>query len=261
MLVAQAAQAAETGYCLWWWRERSSGELVGYVGLNRDEVEGEPVVEVGWSIAPARWGEGFAPEAARAAVAWGFERCGLERIVSFTLPENAALPPGDGEDRDDLRARVRARGAAARALRTPIGLAARFRSMLEAGDTAPDFTLRDQHGEPRDAVGPPRGDRRPLFLPARGHPGLHDPGLRDPRPPRRLRRRGRPGARRLARHGRGDRQVRRQARARLHPARRSRPRRWPRPTGPGSRSATTARPTWASSARPSSSTRRARSPR
>jgi ribosomal-protein-alanine N-acetyltransferase len=88
MLRAQAEQAAETGYCLWWWRERSSGELVGYTGLNRDEVEGEPIVEVGWSITPSRWGEGFAPEAARAAVDWGFERAGLERIVAFTLLDN-----------------------------------------------------------------------------------------------------------------------------------------------------------------------------
>ena len=38
----------------------TSGELVGYTGLNRDEVEGEPVVEVGWSISPGRWGEGLA---------------------------------------------------------------------------------------------------------------------------------------------------------------------------------------------------------
>jgi RimJ/RimL family protein N-acetyltransferase len=89
MLVAQAAQASRTGLALWWWRDRASGDLVGYTGLNRDEVEDEPIVEVGWSIVPARWGEGLAPEAARAAVAWGFERCGLERIVSFTLPENA----------------------------------------------------------------------------------------------------------------------------------------------------------------------------
>jgi ribosomal-protein-alanine N-acetyltransferase len=88
MLVAQAAQAEETGYTLWWWRERSSGELVGYVGLNRDEVEDEPIVEVGWSISPRRWGEGLAPEAARAALEWGFERCGLERIVAFTLVDN-----------------------------------------------------------------------------------------------------------------------------------------------------------------------------
>ncbi len=88
LIEAQRAQAREAGFCLWWWRERGSGELVGYAGLNRDEVDGEPVVEVGWSITPPRWGEGLAPEAARAAVAWGFERCGLERVVSFTLPEN-----------------------------------------------------------------------------------------------------------------------------------------------------------------------------
>jgi ribosomal-protein-alanine N-acetyltransferase len=88
MLVAQAVQAAETGYCLWWWRERSSGELVGYAGLNRDRVEEEPIVEVGWSITPRRQGEGLATEAGRAALDWGFERCGLERIVSFTRIDN-----------------------------------------------------------------------------------------------------------------------------------------------------------------------------
>ncbi len=88
ILANQRAQAAEEGFTLWWWRDRSTGELVGYVGLNRDEVEGEPVVEVGWSIAPERWGDGLAPEAARVVLDWGFERCGLERIVSFTLPDN-----------------------------------------------------------------------------------------------------------------------------------------------------------------------------
>jgi RimJ/RimL family protein N-acetyltransferase len=48
------------------------------------------VVEVGWSIAPARWGEGLAPEAARAALDWGFERADLAEIVSFTMVENLA---------------------------------------------------------------------------------------------------------------------------------------------------------------------------
>jgi ribosomal-protein-alanine N-acetyltransferase len=88
MLHAQADQAAETGYCLWWWRERSSGELVGYAGLNRDEVEGRPIVEIGWSITPPRWGRGLAPEAARAALDWGFDRAALERIVAFALLDN-----------------------------------------------------------------------------------------------------------------------------------------------------------------------------
>ena len=87
MLVAHAAQAAETGWCLWWWRERASGALIGYTGLNRDEVDGEDCVEVGWSVTHSRWGEGFAPEAARAAIDCGFEH-GLDRIVSFTLVDN-----------------------------------------------------------------------------------------------------------------------------------------------------------------------------
>jgi RimJ/RimL family protein N-acetyltransferase len=87
MLVAQAAQAAETGWCLWWWRERAAGKLIGYIGLNRDQVDGEDVVEVGWSVTPSGWGEGFAPEAAQAAIDWGFDR-GLDRIVSFTKAEN-----------------------------------------------------------------------------------------------------------------------------------------------------------------------------
>jgi RimJ/RimL family protein N-acetyltransferase len=86
----EAAQFAQTGFCLWWWRELESGALVGQAGLNRAEVEGEPVVEVGWSIAPDRWGEGLATEAGRASLDWGFDVVGLDRIVSFTLHDNLA---------------------------------------------------------------------------------------------------------------------------------------------------------------------------
>jgi RimJ/RimL family protein N-acetyltransferase len=59
-------------------------------GLNRDQVEGEPVVEVGWSLLPANHGRGYATEAARASISWGFEVRKLERIVAFTLPHNHA---------------------------------------------------------------------------------------------------------------------------------------------------------------------------
>lgn len=89
-LIGYATALASGGVGHWWWRERSTGALVAQVGLNATEVEGEPVVEVGWSVDPARWGEGFAPEAARAAIEWGFEVACLERIVSFTMTENEA---------------------------------------------------------------------------------------------------------------------------------------------------------------------------
>jgi RimJ/RimL family protein N-acetyltransferase len=86
----QAAQFDEVAYCLWWWRERSSGDLVGYVGLDRTELDGEPVVEIGWSIAADRWGEGLATEAGRASLNWAFEVAGVDRVVSYTLGENVA---------------------------------------------------------------------------------------------------------------------------------------------------------------------------
>ena len=86
----QAAQCARDGYTLWMWRELDSRELIGQIGLQPAEVEGERVVEVGWSIAPERWGEGYATEAARVSLEWGFERAGLREIVSFAMVENAA---------------------------------------------------------------------------------------------------------------------------------------------------------------------------
>jgi RimJ/RimL family protein N-acetyltransferase len=90
ILDAGARSSAERGFTLWWWRERSSGALVGQVGLSATDVDGEPVVEVGWSMSPERWGEGFATEAATASLEFGFDRIGLARIVSFTMVENHA---------------------------------------------------------------------------------------------------------------------------------------------------------------------------
>jgi ribosomal-protein-alanine N-acetyltransferase len=88
-LRVQAVQHARDGYTLWVWRELDSGQLVGQVGLQPAEVEGEGVVEVGWSIAPERWGEGLATEAAQASLDWGFQRIGLREIVSFAMVDNA----------------------------------------------------------------------------------------------------------------------------------------------------------------------------
>lgn len=46
--------------------------------------------EVGWAIGSRHWGRGLATEAARAAIVDGFDRVGLARILSWTLPENVA---------------------------------------------------------------------------------------------------------------------------------------------------------------------------
>ena len=49
-----------------------------------------PCVEVGWRLARAHWGAGYATEAARAAITDGFERLKLDEIVSFTTVGNEA---------------------------------------------------------------------------------------------------------------------------------------------------------------------------
>jgi RimJ/RimL family protein N-acetyltransferase len=76
----------------WWAAElKSSGAFIGFVGLSRVPFEAHftPAVEVGWRLASAHWGKGYATEGARAALHAGFTRLGLGEIVSFTVPPNA----------------------------------------------------------------------------------------------------------------------------------------------------------------------------
>lgn len=75
-----------------WWcvRERATGDPIGEVCVQRATVDGEAVVEVGWMLLPSRWGRGYATEAARAALGYGFATAGLDEIVAFTLPHNRA---------------------------------------------------------------------------------------------------------------------------------------------------------------------------
>ncbi len=44
--------------------------------------------EIGWRLARAAWGQGYASEGARLALQHGFEALGLPQIVSFTVPAN-----------------------------------------------------------------------------------------------------------------------------------------------------------------------------
>jgi ribosomal-protein-alanine N-acetyltransferase len=67
----------------------STGELIGHCGLRHvDELPGE--VEVLYALGRDHWGRGYATEGARAAVGFGFDRLGLERILAFAIPGNRA---------------------------------------------------------------------------------------------------------------------------------------------------------------------------
>jgi RimJ/RimL family protein N-acetyltransferase len=84
------------------WQERSFGlfalelaptrELIGFTGLAIPDFLPEimPAVEIGWRLGRAHWGRGYATEAATAVLAFGFERVGLDRIVSVHAAGNDA---------------------------------------------------------------------------------------------------------------------------------------------------------------------------
>ena len=79
----------ERGWGLWAVEVLEVAPFVGYVGLwPADYVANRPMVEVGWRLAREHWGHGYATEAAREALRFGFEEVGLEEIVSFTVPQN-----------------------------------------------------------------------------------------------------------------------------------------------------------------------------
>jgi ribosomal-protein-alanine N-acetyltransferase len=64
--------------------------FAGFVGLQHTAFDAHftPAVEIGWRLAASAWGRGYATEGARVAMAWAFEKLGLEEIVSMTVPAN-----------------------------------------------------------------------------------------------------------------------------------------------------------------------------
>ena len=80
----------ERGFGLWAVEVPDAAPFVGYVGLwvHTFEADFTPCVEIGWRLAFSHWGKGYATEAARVALAFGFGEADLDEIVSFTVPAN-----------------------------------------------------------------------------------------------------------------------------------------------------------------------------
>lgn len=84
------AEMEEDGYGLWPVEVVGGAPFIGMVGLADPDFEARfmPAVEIGWRLAAEHWDRGYATEAARAALAFGFERLALPEIVSFTTVAN-----------------------------------------------------------------------------------------------------------------------------------------------------------------------------
>lgn len=85
------AHIAEHDWGLWAIERQADARLLGSAGLWEIPwgAPFTPAVEVGWRLAFDVWGNGYATEAGAASIADGFERLGLDEIVSMTVPANA----------------------------------------------------------------------------------------------------------------------------------------------------------------------------
>jgi RimJ/RimL family protein N-acetyltransferase len=82
---------AQTGYGYTAVEIKATGECIGYCNLAMPDLETvfpAQTVEIGWRTASRYWGNGYTTEAAKALLADGFTRRGLEQIVSFAVPAN-----------------------------------------------------------------------------------------------------------------------------------------------------------------------------
>ena len=82
----------ETGLGLYVLELKARGEAIGYCGLMRtDHLEPfipAGTIEIGWRLVKRQWGKGLISEAARALLTLGFEKLGLDQIVSFAVHDN-----------------------------------------------------------------------------------------------------------------------------------------------------------------------------
>jgi RimJ/RimL family protein N-acetyltransferase len=81
---------AKYGYGLFGVVLRESGELIGDCGLVWQDLESGPELEVGYHFRREYWGNGYAPEAAKACIEFAFEHAKVDHVMSLILPENVA---------------------------------------------------------------------------------------------------------------------------------------------------------------------------
>jgi len=80
----------KNGYGMFAVEIKETGEFIGTVGICqvRFDAPFTPAVEIAWRLNYESWGKGYATEAARAVMDYGFNEMDLDEIVAFTIHDN-----------------------------------------------------------------------------------------------------------------------------------------------------------------------------
>ena len=73
---------------MWAVEHKETGAFLGMIGFAAPE--GWPGFELAWTLARRWWGNGYATEGARAALAYAFSTLQMDRVISLIHPENQA---------------------------------------------------------------------------------------------------------------------------------------------------------------------------
>jgi RimJ/RimL family protein N-acetyltransferase len=84
------AHWVEHGFGQWVVELPGDASFIGVIGLETISYEAHftPAVEVAWRLARPYWRQGYATEAARTALDYGFSQLELQEIVAVTVPAN-----------------------------------------------------------------------------------------------------------------------------------------------------------------------------
>lgn len=87
--IARRMQQYSTwGHSLWALDLKAEDRMIGDCGLTIQSVDGNGELEVGYHLARAYQGRGYATEAARACIDYAFTKLGAARVISLIRAEN-----------------------------------------------------------------------------------------------------------------------------------------------------------------------------
>jgi RimJ/RimL family protein N-acetyltransferase len=78
------------GYGFFAVERKDNHEFIGFTGFSHPKFDCffTPCVEIGWRYSKENWGQGFATEAAKACIDYGFKYLNLKDIYAFTALQN-----------------------------------------------------------------------------------------------------------------------------------------------------------------------------
>ncbi|WP_262691244.1 GNAT family N-acetyltransferase [Kordiimonas aestuarii] len=85
------ARIKSDGFGFWAAELQETGAFIGFIGIQQasDYLPCAPATEIGWRLDKRYWGKGLAPEGARAALQYAFERLGISEVIAITSVNNS----------------------------------------------------------------------------------------------------------------------------------------------------------------------------